>query len=135
MTDAPAQWGQAVCDASRMPRRSVAGVLGASAGMQFLMRGHTDDLEFTPGSKVGAIRCQRMTPTYVTSRARETGSQLGTLPEVKLEKWITAKSWAAAWCHRDRVPTRECRPTICRRAGIRVMRGWRACERRDGCTG
>ena len=33
MTDAPAQWGQAVSDASRMPRRSVAGVLGASAGV------------------------------------------------------------------------------------------------------
>jgi hypothetical protein len=47
LPDAPAQWGQAVSDASRMPRRSVAGVLGATAGVQFLMRGHTDDLEFT----------------------------------------------------------------------------------------
>ena len=89
MTDAPAKWGQAVSDASRMPRRSVTGVPGASAGVlatrsgaagwllfdsariantvapnltkpssgircqmrscgrQFLMTGHTDDLEFT----------------------------------------------------------------------------------------
>jgi len=33
MPDAPAQWGQAVSDGSRMPRRSVAAVLGASAGV------------------------------------------------------------------------------------------------------
>jgi AAA domain len=28
------------------------------------------------------------------------------------EKWITAKSWVAVWCHRDRVPTLDCRPTL-----------------------
>ena len=36
MPDAPAQRGQAVADASRMPRRSVAGVVGASAGASCL---------------------------------------------------------------------------------------------------
>ena len=34
MPDAPAQWGQAVSDPSRIPRRSVAGMLGASAGVR-----------------------------------------------------------------------------------------------------
>ena len=36
LPNAPAQWGQAVADASRMPRRSVAGVLGAPAGASYL---------------------------------------------------------------------------------------------------
>jgi hypothetical protein len=44
-------------------------------------------------------------------RARATGSQLGTLPEVALERWFAAKSLASVWCHRDRVPTLDCRPT------------------------
>jgi len=35
MTDAPAKWRQAVSDASRKSRRSVAGVLGASADGSF----------------------------------------------------------------------------------------------------
>src|ERR1700676_5201426 len=34
--DARLKWGQAVSDASRMPRRSVAGLLGASAGASYL---------------------------------------------------------------------------------------------------
>src|ERR1700688_3405736 len=34
--DARVQWGQAVSDASRMPRRSVAGLLGASASASYL---------------------------------------------------------------------------------------------------
>jgi hypothetical protein len=39
MTDAPAKWGQAVSDARRMPSLSVAGVLGASAGVLTIRSG------------------------------------------------------------------------------------------------
>src|ERR1700720_4812040 len=34
--DARVKWGQAVADASRRPRRSVAGLLGACAGASYL---------------------------------------------------------------------------------------------------
>jgi hypothetical protein len=49
MPDAPAQWGQAVSDASRMPRRSVAGVLGASAGVLTTRSGAASWLLFDSG--------------------------------------------------------------------------------------
>ena len=44
--DAPAKWGQAVSDASRMPKRLVAGVLGASAGVLTTRSGAASWLRF-----------------------------------------------------------------------------------------
>ena len=46
LTDAPAQWGLAVSEARRMPRRSVAGVLGASAGVLTTRSGAASWLPF-----------------------------------------------------------------------------------------
>ena len=56
MTDALAQWGQAVSDAGRMPRRPVAGVLGASAGVLTTRSGAWFNARYRPDG-VNASKC------------------------------------------------------------------------------